>query len=277
MNIKYTKGGKKVVVLGKLNSESWIVQEVFVSNGQEFPAGENFVETTLLDEPAETWQMKEAKRLDGHKQEVEKEIENLRNQAKVARRNLDYTNLINRITAKYGNAVEIDQLDTLFAFMAGHITHIVIKKWNTYEILSLVDALKAEDSWNGYKSVDGIKLVSLFGCNRDGERYEKDRGFSLNWRINEYRDGSGSCTTAYPCKSHQEAVELIDELLATHEEATSDLIELKKKYHLKNPSKEKIKKFHEKLIDQKKESIDKQRKELLKSEDELKVLKGRGA
>lgn len=55
-NIKYTKEGKKVAIVGKINNTQWIVQEIFVSGDNEFPSGENFVVTSLLDVPAETYQ-----------------------------------------------------------------------------------------------------------------------------------------------------------------------------------------------------------------------------
>lgn len=39
-DIKYTGDGKKVLVVGKLNAIQTIVQEIFVSAGQEIPSGE---------------------------------------------------------------------------------------------------------------------------------------------------------------------------------------------------------------------------------------------
>lgn len=41
--IKYTSDGKKVIAVGKLNAQEAIVQEIFVSGGNEFPSGEIFV------------------------------------------------------------------------------------------------------------------------------------------------------------------------------------------------------------------------------------------
>ena len=46
---KYTAQGKKVRIMGKLNSTEYIVQEVFVDDkGNEIPAGENFVTKNLF-------------------------------------------------------------------------------------------------------------------------------------------------------------------------------------------------------------------------------------
>ena len=55
MGYKFTADGKKVVVVGALNAKETIVQEIFVTDGTEFPAGEHFVVKTLLDAPAETY------------------------------------------------------------------------------------------------------------------------------------------------------------------------------------------------------------------------------
>lgn len=52
---KYTTQGKKVRIMGKLNSTEYIVQEVFVDDkGNEIHAGENFVTKNLLDAPAKS-------------------------------------------------------------------------------------------------------------------------------------------------------------------------------------------------------------------------------
>ena len=40
---KYTTDNKKVIVVGKLNSQETIVQEIFISNDSEIPSGEHFV------------------------------------------------------------------------------------------------------------------------------------------------------------------------------------------------------------------------------------------
>jgi len=56
---KYLKDGRKVAVVGRLNNNQWIVQEIFVSGDQEFPCGEHFVETTLLDKPPTDADVKE--------------------------------------------------------------------------------------------------------------------------------------------------------------------------------------------------------------------------
>jgi len=56
MQTKYTNDGKKVGIVGKLNAEQTIVQEIFITeSGQEIPSGENFVVTSLHDQPVKKW------------------------------------------------------------------------------------------------------------------------------------------------------------------------------------------------------------------------------
>ena len=83
-DFKYTKDGKKVVVIGFLNKREIIVQEIFVKDdGAEIPAGENFIVTALLDDPIKSWKEKEIKKIDDifakNKATREAELKRLRN------------------------------------------------------------------------------------------------------------------------------------------------------------------------------------------------------
>ncbi|HEI9857545.1 TPA: hypothetical protein SLO96_000850 [Proteus mirabilis] len=52
METKFLSDGRKVAVLGKLNTTESIVQEIFVTDsGVEIPSGENFTTKSLHDEP----------------------------------------------------------------------------------------------------------------------------------------------------------------------------------------------------------------------------------
>lgn len=75
MNHKFTSDGRKVAIIGALNAKETIVQEVFITDGTEFPAGEHFVVKTLLDAPAETYKAKEERRIleDIKKHEIERD------------------------------------------------------------------------------------------------------------------------------------------------------------------------------------------------------------
>jgi hypothetical protein len=266
---KYTKDGKKVAVIGKLNNEEWIVQEIFVSNGKEYPAGENFVEKTLLDEPVETYQSRQAKVTEDRLKKLKDQIEKMEKETSIIRRKRETAQLINRATEKYQN-IDPEQLELFFAFISGEITHLIIEKYQDYEIVSLIDGVEATDSWHGRISSEGLRLVSLFGCNESGERYKKDRTFRLDWRINRYRDGSGNWADIWPCNSLEDAAQKLDEILSD-KDACEKYIDLKKKYRLKNPTKEKIKEYYNRCVEGKKESVATAKTTLKNKEQELRA------
>ena len=265
---KYTKDGKKVAVISKLNNEEWIVQEIFVSNGKEYPAGENFVERTLLDEPAETYQSRRAKEAEESLEKLKCQMELLEKESRIKRRKRDAVKLINQALEKYQD-MDFGQLDTLFAFLAGEITHLVISRYSDYRIVSLVDGIEAVDNHGSWQSLDGLRMVSLFGCREYCERYKDDRTLRLDWKINEYRDSSGSWREFWPCSSHEEAVQKLDELLAGEKDVCEKLIELKKKYKLANPTKKKIKEYYARCVESKKEYVASAKTALKEKEKEL--------
>jgi len=58
---KFLNDGRKVKVIGKLNNQEMIVQEIFVTkSGDEIPSGESFTAKSLHDEPVLSYKDKEA-------------------------------------------------------------------------------------------------------------------------------------------------------------------------------------------------------------------------
>jgi hypothetical protein len=226
--------------LGKLNDTQWIVQEIFVTNGQEFPAGSNFVESTLLDAPAKTWQQTHAEDIESRVARAEADYARVLNECKAVQVKAKVQRLINRCVEAYPS-IDVEQLDTLFAILSGEIAHVVTVKYDKMEILTLADALAYIDTDYG-KHFEGLKLVSLFGVKEDGSRYGEKAGnpFALNWRINQYSDGSGIWSAIYPCRSHAEAVKTIDRLCGESQNVTDNQVALKAQYGLVNPSEERI-------------------------------------
>jgi len=245
VEIKYTREGKKVAVLGKLNNEQWICQEIFVSNGQEFPAGENFVEKTLLDSPAVTWKQEEEKNLEKRKEKLAQEIKDYEAKSDITYNKSRVAGLINKVNNMYPD-FDASQLETMFLFMTGQITHLVVKNYGEYEIRTLTDVLKDEDCDCNRVRLNGLKLLVLYGCSTDATRWEEKKpNFRLDWRISRYRDGSGGETTVTPCKSYEEAIAFIESSIEMLDTSDS-LIKLKEKYNLANPIPEKIKKYYKK-------------------------------
>lgn len=199
--IKYTNDGKKVLVVGKLNAEQTIVQEIFVSGGQEIPSGENFVVSSLHEQPAESWKAKNLRELEAR---YESERTRLTKAIDEQRRHLEFARnkaaaQASALTGFIKNS-DPSQLATLNSFMSGEITHLFVAGYSP-EIIDWLndDASYDVDRWGGTLRLDGIKLVSLYGKS-DG---------SLVYRLSEYRDGSGGCgKTILPAKSYREALEL---------------------------------------------------------------------
>ncbi len=199
-DIKYTSDGKKVLVVGKLNAQQTIVQEIFVSAGREIPSGENFVVTSLHDKPAESWKEKNLRELEQryerNKKKLEADLEYQVKKLELASEKAKHH--ANSLLSFAGKAHE-DQLGTLKKFLSGEITHIY-KAGHSPEIFEWAEDEKSfdceNDSWSRRVKVEGVKLVSLFGYS-DGD---------LGYRLHTYRDGSGGSAMIYPATSYKEAL-----------------------------------------------------------------------
>lgn len=197
-NIKYTSDGKKVLVVGKLNAEQTIVQEIFVSNGQEIPSGENFVVKSLHDQPAESWKEKSLRELE---ERYERERKGLEGEISQQRARLHSVKEKAKLHAdalfKFTQNSESSQLDLLKKFAAGQVTHVFVGGYSP-EIIDWMNDDKGfvVDCHGGHRKIEGIKLVSLYGYS-DG---------SLEYRLHAYQDGSGGSDQVFPATSYAEAL-----------------------------------------------------------------------
>ncbi|MDV3568174.1 hypothetical protein CMU71_14875 [Elizabethkingia anophelis] len=263
LEIKFTTDGRKVVVIGNLNSQEKIVQEIFIVNGNEIPSGENFVVKSLHDAPAISWQEKRLKTLEAtyekDKKYWEDSIKKLNNEKRLA-----YDSLSSRV--KWLRNVAKEPRDKEFKKIINHIADFLSgsEKWVLVRYYSEWHLEKFnEDGCNslldrydgmGCKRFDHMRLLSLFGKS-DG---------SLMFRINDYSDGSGSDRDVVFFKSKEEALKFIQ----------NDLDDIKKynDCHLKTAEKYNLKLDDEKLSaynDEKRSSVEKQVKELQNRIDEL--------
>lgn len=256
METKYTADGKKVAVLGKLNNEEWIVQEIYVDDGREFPAGENFVCKTLLDTPSKTHLSYRVERQEMELAKLDKEIEEIRKKQRELTRTYNRDAITERVRG-IQRKFALEELDTLFDFLNDEITHVVMRKWRGYGIVEFGKAIEDADGTH----FDGLKLVSLFGTRSNGARNDNERSLTLDWRINQYRDGSGSWKEIIPFKSYEAAVEYIDDAIKD-EDATETNIEMKGKYGLRNPTDDKIQVYEDKRLAKLSSHIEKKEKEL---------------
>jgi hypothetical protein len=193
--IKYLPNGKKVSVVGKLNGAEYIVQEIYVgSDGSEIPAGENFVVKSLLDEPRQTWQQKEVEHYEKRLKEIEAEYESV--SAKVAKHQRLAAAKI-KVLRDVASHAAAEQLETLEDFIAGNIKYLVISRWSKVEVVPFSKAIDIDERY-----YEGMKLVSIFGhC--DGR---------LDYRVNQYTDGSGSWAKVEACRDMESATEICQQL-----------------------------------------------------------------
>lgn len=233
--IKFTSDGKKVVVIGSLNSLEKIVQEIFIVDGSEIPSGEHFVVKSLHDSPAVSWKESDLKKLEeryekerrSYNDEIEKQYKNYRHKSNELRAKLSYIGLALK------NANE-NSFNTLVDFICGDINFIVVDHYDL--------ALLPMDKFNEMYE-DKLRLMSIFG---------KDDG-SFTYGVGDYYDYSGGNKKFYPFKTHEEAVEKFKELLLS-KNVSEQNIKLAKEYGISYPT-EKIEAFkleriksHDKII-----------------------------
>lgn len=205
MNHKFTADGRKVAIIGSLNSKETIVQEIFVQDGAELPAGEHFVVKTLLDTPAETYGAAQNRKIlediERHKKERDKlaaELADLRFKMAITTDKIKWIEGIEESEVK-------EVFENLRAILRGEYTHVIITAYDGLRIEEWTEkSLAAEDSFGRPRKK--MRLISLFG--------EWNGRLELGWRINTYKDGSGQDTHFIPCRSLQDAVKKAGEIIS---------------------------------------------------------------
>ena len=263
--IKYTTDGKKVVVVGNLNSQEKIVQEIFIVNGNEIPSGENFVVKTLHDAPAISWQETKLKALEAafekDKKEWDSKIEGLNRDKRLAYNSLSARVKWLRSVAKEPREAEFKKaINQIADFLSDSEKWVFVRDYTSWHLQpfnenGVNNLLDRYESSYGNKRFDSMRLLSLFGRS-DG---------SLVFRINEYSDGSGSDKDVVFFKSKEEALTFIQQEFEQIKKYSSYDLENAKKFDLKIDE-DKLNIYNE----SKKASIEKQIKE---TEDKLAILK----
>ena len=206
MNHKFTADGRKVAIIGSLNSKETIVQEIFVQDGTELPAGEHFVVKTLLDTPAETYGAAQKRKIlediERHKKERDKlaaELADLRFKIAITTGKKRWIEGIEEPEVK-------EVFENLKAILRGEYTHVIITTYGDLRIEEWTEkSLAAEDSFG--RPRQKLRLISLFGEWNGRGRLE------MGWKINTYKDGSGQDTHFIPCRSLQDAVKKAEEII----------------------------------------------------------------
>ena len=91
-------------------------------------------------------------------------------------------------------------------FIEGRITHVVVHDYGGARIQTLKEAFEDVDTWGGRRDHQGMKLLNLFGTDKQGR--------SVAWGVNQYRDGSGSDhKQIWPATSEDAARAIVQKLL----------------------------------------------------------------
>lgn len=207
--IKFTTDGKKVVVIGSLNSQEKIVQEIFIVDGSEIPSGEHFVVKSLHDAPAISWKEKNEKETEERYNKMQKEFEilekDLRKRQSEVKKHFQYL-------GKCLQNVNQNTFSTLSDFLTGDIKWVVEPNY-----------CPKITEWKDYPTVydEEFRLISLFG---------KDDG-SLNYCIGRYSDYSGGHSNIIPFSNYEDALVKFKELVQKSE-ITEELILKAKKHNI---------------------------------------------
>lgn len=209
METKFTSDGKKVVVVGKLNSTDHIVQEVFITaDNVEIPSGENFVVKGLHDEPVISWKTKNHEYLqaqakeweDKYKREKEyyikksdENIEHFRKQTKILSDKLKF------IVGGIKQADDHQVFDMVIGFIEGKYRYLVKNSYDPEIVLmtQTIENYEKSENWSG------ISLLTLFGQDDGG----------MHFKVGKYSDGSGNSTEVWPFETFEEAVIKLAEVI----------------------------------------------------------------
>jgi len=253
--IKYTSDGKKVAIIGKLNSNETIVQEIFVTkDGAEIPSGENFIVKSLHDNPVISWQEKKTQEYNKLYEESRKTYENynlttkqqLQKEQKLLAEKLRY------IKSVIDN-VCIESFDMVKKVLLGEYKYYIDSDYNP----EIKDIETFRCSYDDKK----FKLLSLFGSD-DG---------TLNFYLNNYSDGSGYYQCVYFFETEEEAIQKLIELIQNHKYINEHNIMLSKKYNFQL-DKELLNKYYKTQKDQINTDIAKSKNYIKELQEKLKKI-----
>lgn len=242
MDIKYTSDGKKVVIIGNLNSQEKIVQEIFIVNGQEVPSGENFVVKSLHDCPAISWKEKRLAELEATYDKRRKEIEDetSRLQREYRRRSEDLRNKLQYVGNVLKN-VSPDSFKTLVDYLTGNIKYMVYTGYSP-------ELIEFKDFVENYE--DRLRLVSIYG---------KDDG-TLTYAVGQYYDYSGGNRAFIPFTDYETAFEFFTKQMHAAN-MSEEIIKRAEKYKISLPA-DKVQAFKDSRIKGLQKSIEDYRKRM---------------
>jgi hypothetical protein len=252
MQTKYTNDGKKVAIVGKLNADQTIVQEIFITeNGQEIPSGENFVVTSLHDAPVISWKEKKLKEIESkyesdikkYEQAIDRLNKEYKDQSELLKAKMNYIGLALKNASP-------ESFQTLVDYLTGEIKWIILdEKWGKPKLISI-------DKFN-QKYEDRLRLLSFFG---------KDDG-SFSYAIGAYSDYSGNKTTFIPYKEYEVAKARFEAILLQRG-VNEDTLDAAKKHGIEFP-KEMIEEYNHRILVSKQARIQEYKDKIAEVEKEI--------
>jgi hypothetical protein len=244
--IKYTSDGRKVVVLGQLNAQETIVQEVFIIDGNEIPSGANFVVKSLHDAPAVSWKEKRVAEIEQSYKLADaayrKHEAALRDARLKVKEKLEYT-------GKALKNISPESFDAILMFLTGEVKYYVIADYTP-------KIIKAEDLSEMYDR--HLRLLSIFG---------EDDG-TLTYGLGAYHDYSGSHKTIYPFRTHEEAVAKLTEVVKDAKYISRELYAMAEQYGITLDA-EKVELFKASLLKNAESEVDTKKAALEQAESKL--------
>lgn len=203
MNNKYLSDGRKVAVIGKLNNNETIVQEVFVTkSGDEIPSGENFTVKSLHNEPVLSWKEKNLSNIEINTKNYILAQENANKDKSRAIQELKGIQELLKQSKLLEKLLPEQDLEVFTMFMTGTIEYLVVDSYGISPPEKMIDKIIGFNSYHSDSRFDSIKLLSVLG---------KSDGI-LDYRINQYSDGSGSNIHCYPFSNREDALSHIKQI-----------------------------------------------------------------
>lgn len=218
METKFTKDGRKVAVVGKLNKTQYIVQEIFVTeNGDEFPQGENFTVDSVFDEKVESHKDREIKTLNDNIEKAKKSLDSINHEIKqFEQRRTAAAEIMKQIDCTIKELPNFD-FDFFCDFACGNFKYAIsldnrgrmVNKGSHYEDPIDVFARFERNSWNNVDKFDMVRLVSLLGKSNGNLEYGISRwsdggDFSTGWVFFKTRTDLFNWLNEYGNKYHDD-------------------------------------------------------------------------
>ena len=186
----YTASGREVTFFARSDRGDYVVQTYY-----EVTINDHYQTTEEVDGDLitvrEIFKKPPTEKLHAEVRQLSDEVTELRRELNDARDRLRTTKRVEE-TFLADQAARLEKHDAIahvLDFVEGEITHFTLYDYGRVSVISKEDALK-DTSARGW-SDGNTKLLTL---------YVKSSG-DLQWRINQYRDGSGKNTDAWPFTS----------------------------------------------------------------------------